>query len=441
MLSTETRRRGIGRLVLAAVLGCALLTGCAAVSNPVADGIPVRKLPLEYLAIPKDEETPLPLTALRQKPPDVYRLGPGDVLGVYIEGVLGDRTVPPPVRLGEGISNQTPALGYPLPVREDGTVPLPLVKPVNVRGMTLEEAQEAARKAYVVDKEVLQPGRERIILTLMQPRQTRVLVVREDFGGLQFGTGGVLTTTRRGTGAPVDLPAYENDVLNALTRTGGLPGGEGATEIVIQRGGASSGRPPLSMPACHPDGTQAEPVALGGEVLRIPLRLKPGQPIPFTPEEIILKQGDVVYVPARDAEVFYTGGLLLPRQLPLPRDFDLDVVAAVALGGGPLVNGIFGQNNLSGQITSSGLGSPSASLVTVLRRTAHRGQIAIRVDLNKALRDRRENLILQAGDVVILQETPGEAITRYITQQLQFNFLGTIIRERDLTGTATLNVP
>ena len=30
--------------------------------------------------------------------------------------------------------------------------------------------------------------------------------------------------TRRGTGFALDLPAYENDVLNALAQTGGFPG-------------------------------------------------------------------------------------------------------------------------------------------------------------------------------------------------------------------------
>ena len=41
---------------------------------------------------------------------------------------------------------------------------------------------------------------------------------------------------RRGSGFAVDLPAYENDVLNALALTGGLPGSDAVNEIVIYRG-------------------------------------------------------------------------------------------------------------------------------------------------------------------------------------------------------------
>jgi hypothetical protein len=77
----------------------------------------------------------------------------------------------------------------------------------------------------------------------------------------------------------------------------------------------------------------------------------------------------------------------------------------------------------------------------LLRRTKHRGQIAIQVDLNRALNDRRENILLQAGDVLIVQESVGEAITPYITTVFHYDFLGTIIRRRDLTATTDLTGP
>jgi hypothetical protein len=107
----------------------------------------------------------------------------------------------------------------------------------------------------------------------------------------------------------------------------------------------------------------------------------------------------------------------------VPRDYDLHVVEAIALGGGPIVNGLTTQNNLSGTITASGIGSPNPSRVTVLRRTKNRGQIPIIVDLNKALNDPRENIVVQAGDVIVLQETPEEALTRYFTSITHFSWL------------------
>src|SRR5690242_12375696 len=89
------RRRGLAPLC-AAALFCGA-AGCAAVSNPVADGVPVRYLPPEIMGERKEDLQPIPLNMLRQKAPDAYRLGPGDILGVFIEGVLGDPNLPVPV--------------------------------------------------------------------------------------------------------------------------------------------------------------------------------------------------------------------------------------------------------------------------------------------------------------------------------------------------------
>jgi protein involved in polysaccharide export with SLBB domain len=404
------------------------LSGCAALSNPVADGVPVRRLPPDFLPLPKEEEKTIPLTLLRQKPPEIYRLAAGDVLGVYIEGVLGDKTQPPPVRFTDP-GNVPPAFGFPLPVREDGTVPLPLVKPVLVKDLSIPEAQEAIRKAYVEHTQILKADRDRIVVTLMRPRQYHVLVVRQDSGASAIGAGGLITGTKRGTGAAIDLPAYENDVLTALTKTGGLPGLDALNEVMIQRGAIPGG---AEATAPHP----AAP-----NIVRIPLRMRPGETLPFHPEDIILQTGDIVFIEARDTEVYYTGGLIFPRQFVLPRDYDLRVVDAVALAGGPLVNGGINQNNLSGNLIASGLGSPSPSLVSVLRRTKFGGQINIRVDLNRALRDQRENILIQPGDVIILQETVGESLTRYLTTVFRFEYLATLIRQRDFVGTSTGTFP
>src|SRR5690242_20117125 len=97
---------------------CGVLTGCAALTNPVANGVPVRRLPPELLAPSKEGARPLPLTLLRQKPPDGYRLGPDDVLGVWVEGVLGEQNQLPPIHFPE-TQGAPPALGVPIPVRAD----------------------------------------------------------------------------------------------------------------------------------------------------------------------------------------------------------------------------------------------------------------------------------------------------------------------------------
>jgi protein involved in polysaccharide export with SLBB domain len=435
-------RRGPEWLALV-FLACAIGGGCAAFSNPVADAVPVRKLPPEVLGQRKDELREIPFTCLRQKPPDIYRLDVGDILGVWIEGVLGEKGQPPPVQISQD-PTRPPALGYPIPVREDGTLLLPLVEPVQVKGLSLAEATQEIIKAYTVTKKILQPGRERVTVTLARPREYRVLVVREDSGGLVVGPQGGLGQTKRGTGFTLDLPAYDNDVLTALARTGGLPGLDAQNEVIIERGYFSDTKDGQGLAHQMVPGGGCGGAGLGmcgGEVTRIPLRLRPGEQPPFRPEDIVLNNGDIVFIPARDSEFYYTGGLLPPQQVPLPRDYDLGVVEAIARINGPLVNGGFNINNLSGNIQATGYGSPSPSLVTVLRRTANGGQIPIRVSLNRALRDPRENLLVQAGDVLILQETLDEALSRYWTSVYRSVTVATLIRRRDLNKTDTLTFP
>jgi protein involved in polysaccharide export with SLBB domain len=430
----------------ALLVGCLWSGGCAALTNPVADGIPVNRLPPELFGKPKNDEKTIPLTLLRQKPPDVYRIGPGDVLGIFIEGVLGEAKTSPPVQYNlQG--NLPPSIGFPMPVRDDGTLPLPYIDPLPVKGMSISEIQDLIIKTYTVTKPILKPGQERVIVTLIQPRQYQVLVVRQDSGGLTVGgaaggVSGVLGQTKRGTGFVVSLPAYENDVLNALAKTGGLPGLDAANEVIIQRGYFQDFTDREGVlrhvergPHGGPDGLAA------GQMVHIPLRMRPGEPPPFRPEDVILHSGDIVFIEARDTEVFYTGGLLPSRQVVLPRDYDLDVIEAISLVNGPLINGAQQSSNLSGAVIVPGIGFPNPSLVTVVRKTAHGGQIPIRIDLNRALRDPRQRILVQAGDLIILQETPSEAIARYFSEQFQLNLLGTIIRQNDLIGTTTLKVP
>src|SRR5207248_2708705 len=88
---------------------------------------------------------------------------------------------------------------------------------------------------------------------------------------------------------------------------------------------------------------------------------------------------------------------------------------------GPIINGGVAQNNLNGNIFATGLGSPSPSKVTVLRRTKNNGQIPIIVDLNLAYNDRRENIIIMPGDVILMQESVGEALTRYVTSVVHYS--------------------
>jgi protein involved in polysaccharide export with SLBB domain len=403
------------------------LSGCTAISNPVAQGVPVRLLPDEIL--PKTRETleTIPLALLRQSPPGIYRLAPGDVLGIYAEGVLPTtvdmqpQPPTPPVYFPAQITSLgrrlPPAVGYPFVVQNDGTVDLPQLGPVQVRGKTLAEAREMILKLYV-EKKILQMNQP-VLVSLMQPRQSRVMVFREEAGGFTAaGVGLIASSTKRGTGHLIDLPAHENDILTALAQTGGLPGLDAYDEVVVFKGGQHV---PGLVPGleAQPDPNHCLELAAGKvRVIKIPLRLPVGAPVPIRPEDVLLEDGDVVFLEARDKEVFYSTGLLPAGEFVIPRDRDLDVIEAISLVRGPLMNGAIGTNNLSGGLIEDGIGNPSPSLLVVLRRLPDGSVLPIRVDLSRALKDSRERILVQPGDVLLLQEKPYEAVARYVSKTL-----------------------
>jgi len=107
-----------------------------------------------------------------------------------------------------------------------------------------------------------------------------------------------------------------------------------------------------------------------------------------------------------------------------------------------VVNGGVNNINFSGTLLQQGIGFPNPSLVTIIRQTPDCGQVTIHVDLNKALRDPRERIVIQPRDMIILQQTVGEAITAYLsTSVFKFNLLGTFIRQKDLIGTGSATAP
>lgn len=83
-----------------------------------------------------------------------YRIRPGDVLGIFIPNVLGDAGEAPPVHR-DVTGQRPPAMGYPIAVREDGRVSLPLIPAQDVAGQSLPEIETLLRKAYTEDVDIL----------------------------------------------------------------------------------------------------------------------------------------------------------------------------------------------------------------------------------------------------------------------------------------------
>ena len=374
-----------------------------------------------------DTETEINFLALRQTPPEQYVLDKGDILGIYIQGITGDKDVPPPVNFPNSRDEDVdPGLGYPVPVRDDGYISLPLVTPIRVTGLTLSQAERKIVGAYTKDKKILLEGNEKIIVTLMKRRTYNVLVIRED------GSSGNSNNNLRRNEVFVDddlksesfsieLPAYENDVLHALSETGGLPGERALNEIVVLRGGQNTnanGSVIQAVGAPNFGGTAA--TIDGANAIRIPIKAEAGQFPNISEQDITLNDGDIVYIKGRERDVFYTGGLLEGGRFPLPRDYDIDVLEAVAIAGG------------SGS-AASGQGSfrtgdiKPATQITILRKCGCE-QVAIDVDLRYALADPTERVIIQPGDLIVLEYRKNEQIVNTIAQVFTFGGIFNVFR-------------
>lgn len=429
-----TRRRelrpGRGRCGLpsrrrwwSALLVCLALAagGCTSVLSPISS-VPASRVPPELLVSPRANLIPIDLAQLRQDAPEEYLLDTGDVLAVYIEGVLGNVENVPPVHYPERGSETLPALGYPIPVREDGTISLPMIPPVPTRGFTVAQIESRIRDIYVKERKILRPELDRILVTLTRRRTYRVIVIREDAsqemalpGNIGGGGGGsrVLSgSAQTGRGFVLSMPAHNNDVLHALAETGGLPGLNARPEVKILRSTAANrGQRQALMQEFLEAYSQTRclgpaPLPDDPTVTRISLRLPPGEAPRFSSQDVILHDGDIVLVESREMEVFYTGGLLPGGQFPLPRDYDLDVLNAIAVAGSPLT-----ANTSVGLM--GGLGGASPSHLYIIRRTPNGQQVTISVDLNRAITNPRERLLVQAGDTLILRHTPLEETANF----------------------------
>lgn len=480
--------------------------GCAAF-RPLK-GIPATALPDDFRLPARSQQQTIDLSLLRRSHPGAHRVDGGDLLSIYIEGVLGQQAEQLPVYYPPR-DDLPPTVGYPVPVREDGTISLPYVGTLLVRGMTLSEVEQRIRQAYTQDRQILQPGRDRLLVGLQRPRSYRVTVFRQEAGAeAPVGFGGALNlgALKRGTGRVVTLPVYRNDVLNALAETGGLPGldaenaiyvirsgrvtshtsqhhfprqgfstpalttggdalSAGASDEVVVRGQspafgtsftdlgglrnwsaphvgaglpwrinapppetASIGISPFQstpepeawqplMPGELPP--QFDPGASQRRIIRIPIRLAPGETIQLREEDITLYDGDIVFIESRETEVFYTGGLLGGGQYTLPRDYDLDILQAIAVaqgqrvgGGSPATSSIGGPSALNNDV------SISASQVVILRNLPEGGILPIQVDLYEALRNPAARVIIQPGDYILLQYTTLEAIAAFVERHL-----------------------
>ncbi len=421
--ANKTACTGLVKASLGLIVVCCLgMTGCTQLFTPI-QSIPANRIPPEFLSPPRANDQQIDLALLGQEKPPAYILDEGDVLGIYVETILGDSTATPPVQFPDPQSDLNPSIGFPVPVRENGTISLPLVDPMPVRGLTIPQVEELVKRTYIQKGILVDP---KTIVTLMRKRTYRVFVVRQDnlnFNAPQnsrrFSQAVSDRSDESGRGFVLQLPAYENDVINALTRTGGLPGINAKTDIKILRASRNQAeRQSRLQGAFGISNTNAFPYGMippgvnsgNADVVTIPLRLKPGQTPRFRATDVILNEGDIVYVESRESEVYYTGGLLGGGEWILPRDYDLDVLGAVAIAGTSV--GVDRQAFQGGLQASAGSRVPPTQLI-VLRQLPNQQQIAIEVDLTEAINSPRSRILVAPRDTLILRYKPEEELINF----------------------------
>ena len=235
-----------------------------------------------------------------------YRLDSGDVVSVLVYGVTGELTDAPVHMPEKNKDDIIPSVGHPMVVLPDGTLPLPLIDPVYVRGLTVTQARDKASRAYL-DEEILKKDKQ-VTLSLTRKRTVNVSVLHDNPA---FATRGV---------SNIKLPADRANVLNALVGAGPFDR-DGKISVVGSGGQRGNSRSRLS-------------------------------------------DGDIVQVKSARAGFFYTGGNLQGGEFPLPTDRRINALQAISIAGGVRTQNFIGPREVI--VIRRGGGSVRASYAQVL---------------------------------------------------------------------------
>lgn len=410
-------------LILIAMLGCAL-TGCTSILD-----CSVRPGDLQLIDIPESRSTQVQIDhRLLGNPIDAeHTVTKGDVLGIYIADVLGDRDELPEVAYPSFRTKNSPIepfVGQPIKVESDGTIKLPYVKPIFVEGLSLPQVRDQISTQYVNVEGLVKEGRSNVVVSLITPRFHRIYVVRQD---TRYNVPGQTTTSqqeisRRWSGTTLYLEPKEASVLTALMRTGGLPGIDAKNELWVMKGVPAEDIQKFGVPnlvKLEGDSPMMIPKR-DSKMIRIPLLQQQGEAFSFTQEDVVLGDGDVVFLPRRDGDHFMTGGLLPSGRYPLPRDRDLDILEAIAISTGPQFGpgaGVRPPNYAGG-----GKGVFPPTDIVIIRRLAEDRQIKIYVDLKKCLDDPSERVRIARGDLILLNFKKKEMAGNIAMNLFNLNF-------------------
>ena len=325
---------------------------------------------------------------------DVFTLDEGDTLGIFVEGVVGEFGSSPPVHQPAINSDLPPAIGFATLILHDGTIRLPLVEAIPVRGLTIIQVEALLKKIYRGGDNPIITDRSRVLVSLIRKRTVNVLVVRGDqsqarsaarFG--QRSSSRPVSARSDGSGQiyNLNLPAGDNDLLNAMVESGGFPGVNAQDQLQVFRQ-FKNGR------------TRTSPFPRTGQSQQsigfsqsFPVRTAGTRRSPFPRSQTRLGDGDIVSISAKPTEVFYTGGLLGGGEFPISRDRPLSITDAIAQAGG------IPQSRRGVGVVP--LQEPQS--LTLLRQVNGQ-QVSRRFDLNNGFSQAASQTRVRSGDYLIL---------------------------------------
>ena len=92
-----------------------------------------------------------------------HTVQPGDTLGLFIENIWGASGSTPPIHT-DPTGVRPPAMGYPMMVRPDGTLSLPILGSVKISGLSLKGVESKLMHEYA-KREVLREGRDLVMVS------------------------------------------------------------------------------------------------------------------------------------------------------------------------------------------------------------------------------------------------------------------------------------
>ncbi len=336
------------------------IVGCA--SGPQGEIYTVDKLPTNMLAAKRENAKTIDLSRLASATGNSEIIDKGDVLKIDIAAGLNEKDI----------------VLLTARVREDGQAEIPVIGPVAVAGMEMQEA-EAAIAAVCIQRELYRAPH--VTVTMKHQRTNKVTVV----GAVK--EPGVYAVPRR-----------SSDLLAALVAAGGLSEDAGTkVEIRNPRKASSGGEfspPPI---ASGDSGNGVDSVGFSVPVDPVSSRMESIKVDLITATKAgtggyEILDGGVVMVEKRDPEPVHVLGLVKnPNRYEFPIAQDLRLLDALALAGG--------------------VSNPVANKVYVIRHKPNSNKTAIvSTNVSEAKRNEAHNIMLVPGDVISVEQSPATVL-------------------------------